>query len=126
MIQMMVNLNMKVKKFIPKFVNRIPEHIDEGILYICIECNTVVHKCACGCGEEVVTPLDPNFWKLIYNGETVSLRPSIGNWSYKCKSHYFIINNKVEWASTRSEEEIRNNNKNNKSFWRNLRKEYRF
>ena len=44
---------------------------------------------------------------MIYNGETISLKPSVGNWSFDCKSHYWIINNDVEWSSKWSDEKIR-------------------
>jgi hypothetical protein len=57
-----------------------------------------MHKCACGCGEEVATPIEKNQWKMTYDGESVTLYPSIGNRSYRCKSHYFIREDKVEWA----------------------------
>jgi hypothetical protein len=53
---------------------------------------------ACGCGEEVATPIEKNQWKMTYDGESVTLYPSIGNRSYRCKSHYFIREDKVEWA----------------------------
>jgi hypothetical protein len=119
MTQMMESLNMRVKSFKPQFVDRIPEHIEDHILYICLECNITIHKCACGCNEEVALPLDPKQWKLIYDGETVSLTPSIGNWSYKCKSHYFITNNNVEWADTWTGNQIKKSRKSikKKSFW---------
>ncbi|MFC4855982.1 DUF6527 family protein [Actinophytocola glycyrrhizae] len=26
-----------------------------------------------------------------FNGETVSLSPSIGNWSFPCRSHYYSL-----------------------------------
>jgi hypothetical protein len=39
-------------------------------------------------------------------GKTVSLIPSIGNWSFACKSHYWISNNKVLWASKLSARQI--------------------
>ena len=68
-------------------------NLEDGILYISIEHSVAIHKCACGCGKEVVTPISPNGWKLIFDGETVSLNPSIGNWNLECKSHYFIRNN---------------------------------
>lgn len=85
-----------------KFVEKIPEIIEEGILYVSIPYQTAIHKCFCGCGNEVVTPLSPKQWILIYDGESVSLYPSIGNWSLKCRSHYFIKENKVIWAKTYS------------------------
>ena len=40
------------------------------------------------------------------DGVSVSLSPSIGNWSEKCQSHYWIINNKIQWASKFSRHEI--------------------
>jgi hypothetical protein len=66
----------------------------------------VVHKCCCGCGREVVTPLSPTDWKLIFDGKSISLDPSIGNWSFDCKSHYWIRGGKVRWARRWSQEEI--------------------
>lgn len=81
-----------------KFVEFIPNTLEEGVLYISIEYSTAVHKCICGCGNEVVTPLSPTDWELRFDGKTVSLSPSIGNWGFKCKSHYFIIRNKIRLA----------------------------
>jgi hypothetical protein len=34
------------------------------------------------------------------------LHPSIGNWSFACQSHYWIRNNRVEWAPKWSREQI--------------------
>ena len=89
---------MNVKKYKIKFVDTIPKKIDEGILYVCINYNVIVHKCACGCGEKTVTPLDKNNgWAMKYDGQSITLRPSIGNFNFNCKSHYFITENRVEW-----------------------------
>lgn len=90
-----------------KFVEEIPEHPESGTLYISLEYGTAIHKCCCGCGNEVVTPLSPKQWKLIFDGENVSLYPSIGNWSTPCQSHYWITNSEVEWARKWTAEEIR-------------------
>jgi hypothetical protein len=68
---------------------------------------TVAHKCCCGCGIEVITPLSPTDWKLTFDGESISLHPSIRNWSFDCKSHYWIRRNRIEWAGLMSEKEIR-------------------
>ncbi|TDX43625.1 hypothetical protein C7954_1154 [Halanaerobium congolense] len=95
-----------------KFVDTIPNEIKRGSIYISLKYNTAIHKCACGCGEEVVTPLSPTDWKLIYNGKSISLTPSIGNWSFKCQSHYWIKNNQVVWAGKMSKEEIIKGRKN--------------
>jgi len=86
-------------KLIHKFVKSVPETLEDGVLYVSVEYATVIHKCYCGCGLEVVTPLSPKDWKLTFDGETISLHPSIGNWSFPCQSHYWIRNNRVEWAA---------------------------
>ncbi len=89
-----------------KFVGFIPEQMEDGILYISVEYCTAIHKCVCGCGNEVVTPLSPTDWKLIFNGKSVSLYPSIGNWNFDCKSHYWIRNNKIEFVGRWTNREI--------------------
>ena len=81
-----------------EFVDHIPDELDDGVLYVSIRYGTVVHRCACGCGEEVVTPLGPAEWILTYDGRTVSLAPSIGNWSFPCRSHYWIEAGNFRWA----------------------------
>jgi hypothetical protein len=81
-----------------KFVDFIPDALEAGVLYVSVAHGTAVHRCCCGCESEVVTPLTPTDWKIIYDGETVSLHPSIGNWNLSCRSHYWITHNRVEWA----------------------------
>lgn len=55
----------------------------------------------------VVTPLSLTDWKLTFNGKAVKLHPYIGNWNFKCKSHYWIRDNKIELAGRWTEKEIR-------------------
>ena len=81
-----------------EFVTYIPETLDEGMLYVSIPFATIAHMCCCGCGNEVVTPLDPDGWKMTFDGKTISLSPSIGNWGLDCQSHYWISRNQVLWA----------------------------
>ncbi|GGG48893.1 DUF6527 family protein [Bizionia arctica] len=81
-----------------QFVDFMPDIIQEGVIYISLEYKSVIHKCACGCGKEVNTPLHPTGWKMLYDGESISLKPSVGNWSFDCKSHYWITNNEIEWS----------------------------
>ena len=88
----------RINSITHQFVDSIPSILADGTLYISIDYATAVHKCCCGCGREVVTPLTPIDWKLKYDGETVSLNPSVGNWSFDCKSHYWIDSGKVRWA----------------------------
>jgi len=109
-------------KITHKFVEFIPEQIEEGILYISIEYCTAVHKCICGCGNEVVTPLSPTDWELIFNGKTVSLSPSIGNWNFECKSHYFItrniIRNARRWNDWKIEEGRKQDAENKEKYFK--------
>lgn len=89
------------------FVDAIPEAIEERTIYVAINFATAVHKCCCGCGQEVVTPLSPTDWKITYDGVSVSLSPSIGNWSFPCQSHYWIVRNEIRWAAQWSREQIK-------------------
>jgi len=89
-----------------KFIELAPPVLEEGVLYISVEYCSAIHKCVCGCGNKVVTPLSPTEWKLTFDGKSVSLNPSIGNWNFECKSHYWIIKNKVKFARRWSDEEI--------------------
>ncbi len=94
-----------------KFVEFIPSELENRVLYISVEFCTAVHKCFCGCGSRVVTPITPNDWELIFDGESVSLYPSIGSWNLDCQSHYWIRNNKIDWAEPWSKEKIDRNRK---------------
>ena len=89
-----------------RFVANIPNLVEPGVLYVSIEYATAIHLCCCGCGEEVVTPLTPTDWKLTFDGESVSLWPSIGNWNFKCRSHYFIEHNRVITARPWSDKRV--------------------
>lgn len=104
-----------MKNITHKFVKTIPEVLGDGVLYISIEYATAIHSCCCGCGGRVVTPLSPAAWSLSFNGENVSLSPSIGNWSFKCKSHYWITNNKIEWSRRWDVDEIESSRENDKA-----------
>ncbi len=112
---------MKVDTFAPVFVEYAPAHLEPGLLYISMRYHTVLHLCACGCGEEVVTPLDPDEWQLSFDGETVSLYPSIGNYRFPCHSHYFITKNKVRWVIDDGCDEPSSMRKRKRaSFWKKL------
>ena len=106
-----------------KFVEFIPEKLENGILYISLTYCTAIHKCVCGCNNEVVTPFSPTDWKMTFDGETISLSPSIGNWNFDCKSHYWIRNSEIIFARKWTDEEIKIGyekplNKKKKSFYK--------
>ena len=89
-----------------EFIEHFPEQLAAGTLYISMQYATAAHKCCCGCGNDVYTPFSPTDWKLTFDGRTISLHPSIGNWSFPCQSHYFITKNRVQWVRRWSAEEI--------------------
>lgn len=97
---------MKQSHIVPRFVDFIPTHLEDGVLYISQEYKTAIHKCCCGCGQEVVTPLSAAQWQVSVTKDKVSLNPSIGNWNFECKSHYWIKQNRVSWSYTFTEREI--------------------
>jgi len=97
----------KVVVIRPEYVKQFPEQLIEGILYISEEFELTAHKCCCGCGEDVYNKLSPVKWHLTKSSDgSVSLYPSIGNWKYKCQSHYWIRNNQVIAAGSMSKKEI--------------------
>jgi hypothetical protein len=89
-----------------KFVDDIPQRLIQNKVYISMNHATAVHLCLCGCREQVVTPFSPNDWKIVFDGNTISFRPSIGNWSFACQSHYWITKNEVKWAGKFTKTEI--------------------
>ncbi len=89
------------------FVEHIPEQLEPGLLYVSMPYAIAAHSCCCGCGEEVVTPFTPTDWGMIFDGDTVSLKPSIGNWNLPCRSHYVISRGSVIEALPWTDEEIR-------------------
>lgn len=95
----------------PCFVKGVPRILEPGILYVSMEYGTVVHSCCCGCGLEVVTPLTPTDWRLTFDGEAISLWPSVGNWNLPCRSHYVIQGNRVveagQWDKAQIDAEMR-------------------
>lgn len=97
---------MKPTRVTHLFVEFVPEDLEAATLYISVAYATVVHGCLCGCGSRIVTPLSPTDWRMTYDGETISLFPSVGNWSFACQSHYWIDHNRVRWARRMSPEKI--------------------
>lgn len=85
----------------------IPDALQDGVIYVSHRFNVAVHRCCCGCGEEVVTPISPTDWRYDISEQGISLYPSIANWSYACRSHYWIRQDAVVWAGDIGEETIR-------------------
>lgn len=97
----------RTSHFEHRFVTSVPAQPEAGVLYVSLEYATAIHLCACGCRREVVTPLDPGKWSMTFDGASVALRPSIGNRSYPCRSHYWIERGgHVRWDRSWSDAEI--------------------
>ena len=97
---------MRYRSLEHRLVKHFPEPLQQGILYVSMEYASVAHLCCCGCGEEVITPLTPTDWKLTFDGETISLWPSIGSWTLACRSHYVIDKSRVRVAERWSDAQI--------------------
>jgi len=87
-------------------VEYIPRNPEPGILYVAEEFDAAIHLCACGCGLKVSTPLGPAGWVLSETAGGPSLRPSVGNWQFPCKSHYWIDGGQIVWSLEWTPEQI--------------------
>ena len=89
-----------------EFVEQVPNEPADGVLYVSMEFRTTVHLCCCGCGNVVVLPVRPSAWHLTYDGATISMSPSVGNWSFPCQSHYWICRGRIDWAGNWNDDQI--------------------
>lgn len=80
-----------------EFVESFPESLEHGKLYVSMRYRTAAHLCACGCGRKVITPIRKGAWKLEFDGDSITLFPSIGSSNLSCRSHYFIRDGIVKW-----------------------------
>lgn len=87
-------------------VTYLPKQLAPGVLYVSEEYGVAGHLCACGCGQKVVTPLNPAAWTFSERNGRPTLRPSIGNWQLPCRSHYLITAGDIDWAGQWSEAQI--------------------
>lgn len=80
------------------FVETIPHlpKMEQDTLYVSMRFATLSHLCPCGCGRLVDVTLDPETRSITYDGEYLTLSPSIGV-KFPCRSHYSIIRNSVMW-----------------------------
>jgi hypothetical protein len=88
------------------YVESFPRTLEDGVLYISQRFSTACHRCCCGCGTKIVTPLRPTEYRLTIVDGKASLYPSIGNWNHPCRSHYLIRHGRVIPAGAMGEREI--------------------
>jgi hypothetical protein len=95
-----------VKTIVVDHVNYLPKELSQGTLYVSNEYAIAGHLCACGCGVKVITPLGLAEWTYSERNGLPTLYPSIGNWQMPCRSHYFIADGQIQWASQWSDAQI--------------------
>jgi hypothetical protein len=93
-------------KFELERVHYMPKDLKPSVLYVSEEFDIAMHLCACGCGSKVKTPLGPTEWSVAETDGGPSLSPSVGNWQQPCKSHYWIDQGQIRWASKWTPEQI--------------------
>ncbi len=84
---------MKIQRLTLVKVETIPDVLEDGFIYVSEKYETAIHLCACGCGEQTVTPWGRwrDGWQLSgLDTGNVTLYPSIGNQCMACKSHYWV------------------------------------
>lgn len=94
------------RTFVLQDVVSFPQPLTEGVLYVSNRFAASAHKCACGCGNDVILALNSAQWQLgRHDDGSVSLSPSIDNSSFPCRSHYWIRRGKVDWYAKLTKEE---------------------
>jgi hypothetical protein len=91
---------MRDVRLTPRFVEYMPDTLEQGVLYVSERFQLAIHLCACGeCGIKTVTPFgSPQGWDYSYENGEVTLHPSIGNQQFPCRSHYWVRRNVIEWC----------------------------
>lgn len=102
-------------QFKSEVVGSIPEALQANTLYVTTDGDVAGHLCACGCGREVITPLSPTDWSITIGRRGATLFPSIGNWAFPCRSHYFIWDGAIVWARDMSAKAIEQGRRRDKA-----------
>ena len=98
---------MRTRHWRVEWVEDMPPTLERDTFYVSRKHRLTEHLCACGCGAEVSLPLGPGEWFVEGSGDSISLRPSVGNWRLPCRSHYVIDKGTTRWCASWSEEQIR-------------------
>ena len=107
---------MKIRTWTAVWVDDMPPSLKPGNLYISVKHRLTEHLCACGCGAEVSLPLGRSDWRIVYDGESITVLPSIGNWRLPCGSHYIIEKGHTRWCLAWTEKEIRASRASDRKF----------
>lgn len=83
-------------KYRYQLVDRIPAQMREGVVYHTEGFELAGLLCACGCGHRI-TLLVPDSHEVWDEGGYATVRPSVGVFDARCKSHYVISAGDVQW-----------------------------
>lgn len=83
-----------------EMVEFLPDKLEPNVIYISMNYGSSSHLCCCGCGLEVHLPFKPVWdhgWDMTLDkNNLVTFSPSIGNWQFPCRSHYWIENGEAK------------------------------
>ena len=86
-------------KVTPRFVEQIPPGKREsGVILVCIKYGVMSLACPCGCGLTMDLSIEPHRWRIEWDGEHLSVCPSVSSSGLPCRSHYWIQSNRIEWC----------------------------
>lgn len=94
-------------KYRYRLVERIPNILQEGIVYHTEEFELAGLLCACGCGHRI-TLLVPDSHRVSDERGYATIWPSIGVFDAPCKSHYFINAGEIQWRPAFSASQVSN------------------
>ncbi len=96
----------KTKRYRTEGVPELPEQGERAVVYLVGEQNkwALQFKCPCGCGDNIILNLlrdaDPCWRYTLDAAGEMTISPSIRR-VVGCKSHFFIVKGRVEWARYR-------------------------
>ncbi len=86
------------------FVNSmsdVPDRVEKTIYVVGATPKWVIFDCPCNKNHRLKVPLMKSVsphWRLTRHGKTVSLSPSLSVADGPCDSHFWLRQNRVEWA----------------------------
>lgn len=91
----MINNNV-VESYTVKHVESFGQ-LEDGVFYFVGSNGYTVHRCPCGCGIPLRLMITETGWQITDTNNKLNINHSI-NKDTGCKSHYRIIDNKVDWC----------------------------
>jgi hypothetical protein len=82
-------------------MSEVPEHTKKLIYVVGSIPKWVVFECPCHRNHRISIPLMKNVtphWAIAHDGQTISLFPSVSVSGSNCDSHFWLRQNRIEWA----------------------------